>query len=104
MTLRDQIASDLEPVFMNKNEFAKPASFFHSGIKTDLTLQLFEQLQDFRTPTFFRIWCSITSLPDIVENDYFLIDGVKYGVVSFVPDEAGTGLTIFANKDNTWVA
>ncbi|RLA75611.1 MAG: hypothetical protein DRG30_04375, partial [Epsilonproteobacteria bacterium] len=81
---------------MNEDEFAQTASFFHLGVETVLTIQIFEEFQDFRTPTFFRIWCNFEDIPGIEENDYFIIKTKKYGVVSFTRDDIGNELTIFA--------
>ena len=89
---------------LNENEFAGEASFFHSGVEIVLPVQLFEEFQDFRTPTYFRIWCNFPTISDIARNDYFIIKNVRYGVVSFDIDDIGTGLTVFANKDNQWTA
>ena len=103
-SLKSLIQSDLKVVFMNEAEFAGEVSFFHNSIETPVTIQLFEEFQDFRTPTYFRLWCDLSDIPNITINDYFVINGKKYSVVSFVIDEMGNGLTVFSNKDDTWQA
>jgi len=89
---------------MNEEEFAQEVDFYHGGVPTVVKIQLFEEFQDFRTPTFFRIWCDLNDVPDITIGDYFIIDSKKYGVVSFSIDELENGLTILSNKDDTWQA
>ena len=98
MTLKEQIKSDLKDVFLNTDEFANEVIWVHNGIQSQpLSAQAFDEFQDFRSPTYRRLFMAYEDVVGIAKNDYFLINGKRYGVVDFNIDEYQQSITIFLN-------
>ena len=94
MTLKADILTDLDTVFMNTDEFADTATFTHGGAPSSvkgifdnefITAQGVETL----TPVFR---CATTDVSTAVHGDTLVISGTTYYIIGIQPD--GTGITL----------
>jgi hypothetical protein len=87
MTFKEQLADDLS-VWLNVDEFAEEIDYVDAvGLVTKVVVQFFDDESDLGDSMFRKLIARKTDLPTMSKNGYFLINGDKYGIVDFNPDE-----------------
>ena len=97
MSFKDQLETDLA-VFFNTDEYAVDVTYHHSGVTTTVTVQFFDDESDMGDSMMRKLIAKVTDVPTISKSGYFLINGDKYGVIDFKPDEQGLIMQILLQK------
>ena len=90
------VQNDVKDIFLK--EFSQTAIFKSSTTLKEITVQFFEQSLDSMDTTFFHAWCSYAEVKSVAKNDTLEINGIKYGIVDFSPDEFQSGINMFLQK------
>lgn len=96
MDFADLVKNDVKDIFLQ--EFSQTAIFKSSTTLKEITVQFFEQSLDQLDTTFYHAWCSYAEVKSVEKNDTLEIDGIKYGIVDFAPDEFQSGVNLFLQK------
>ena len=90
------VQNDVKDIFLK--EFSQTAIFKSSTTLKEITVQFFEQSLDSMDTTYFHAWCSYDEVKSVNKNDTLEINGIKYGIVDFSPDEFQSGINMFLQK------
>ena len=88
MTFQEAINQDLA-VFFNTGEFAREVDYFLGSVSNKVVVQFFDEESDLGDSMMRKLVVKLDDIPNISRNGYFIIDGEKYGVIDFMPDEQG---------------
>jgi len=98
MSLKTQLKNDLA-VFFNIDEFAYTVEYHQDGnIAIPVAVQFFDEESDLGDSMMRRLSVPVDKLPTLSRRGYFAINGDKYGVVDFMPDEEGLIFNVILQK------
>lgn len=99
MSFKDQVKRDLETVFFNNSdEFEQEVSYFDGADSTTLIVQMINEESDLVPHILRHISFPVDRLLGLSKSGYFTIDGEKYGVLDFYPDEEGLIMHVMTQK------
>ncbi len=88
MSLKTYLKSDLD-TFFNLDEFAQDVTYYLGSISSEVTVQFFDEESDLGDSMMRKLICRVSDVPSLSKDGYFIINGIKYGVIDFMPDEEG---------------
>ncbi len=97
MSLRDNLEKDLD-VWFNVDEFARRVRFYVGTSSTEVAVQFFDEESDLGDSMMRKLIVKKSDLQNISKDGYFLIDGVRYGVVDYIPDEENLIYNVLLQK------
>jgi len=96
-TFDEIVTADIKGTFLN--EHAQDVVYTDNlGVTSAIKAQLFFTEGDGLDSIIEYCWCASVDVPLLSEGDTFEIDGVSYGVISFISDEHNDSFNIYLNK------
>jgi len=97
MSLKKILREDLD-VFFNDEEFAEEVIYYLGATSTSVVVQFFDEESDLGDSLLRKMVVKVDDLPSISREGYFLINGAKYGIIDFFPDEQNLIYNVLTQK------
>lgn len=86
MSLKKNLKSDLA-IFFTDDEFAEEVEYNLGTDSYPVTVQFFDEESALGDTMLRKVIAKFDEIQNISKDGYFRINGDKYGVISFMPDE-----------------
>ena len=98
MDFKSYLESDLA-VFLNTEEFAYTVEY-HVGTDpvVEVEVQFFDEESDLGDSMMRKLVARVSDVPTISKNGFFMVEGDKYGIIDFRPDEENLILQVLLQK------
>lgn len=97
MSLKKLMKEDLS-IFFNEDEFGQEVSYYQGSSSTKLFVQFFDEDAETTSSLLRKMIFPETALPNLSTSGYFLIEGVKYGIIDFDLDEQSLLMQVILQK------